>query len=62
MTGLLITIDLNGAVRSNVIAASEGEERASAWLVSLVEPEIKRIRGLVRDALAERDSPTSRAA
>jgi hypothetical protein len=56
MTGLLISVDLNGHVRALEVAGSDAERETTAWLMSVVEPQLRPIRGLVLEALAARQS------
>jgi hypothetical protein len=51
--GLLITIGLDGEVRASEVACSDEERQSTAKLMSVVEPELKRIRATIRDSLVE---------
>lgn len=59
MISILITVNSHGDVRAMEIADSDAERESTTWLMSIIEPQLKPIIGLVREAIAARD-PKSR--
>lgn len=56
MSGLMITVALDGSVIAHEQADTDAERKETALLMSIVGPLLKPIRGLVLEAQAGRQS------